>query len=882
MTDQVLALQALIDADDQPAFALDAELRYVAFNEAHASIMEALYGAQVERGKPLTECQTVAADRDTALVNLRRALSGERVVTCAYSGQGERRRFYEVTHQPLHDHTGAVAGVVVRATEVTERRRAQEELGQSRALLQSVIDGTTDAVYVKDVQGRYLLFNSAAEMVTGTAAADVLGKDDRVLFPADEAAVVMEGDRRILESGAAATYEEQVTVAGGQIATFLSTKGPVHDAAGNLLGLFGIARDITERSATERRQSRSEARLRAILESTADGILAVDIAEGTYKANRRFAEMWRIPPSVLESDDVEAPLKFALEQLEDPQTFLQGVRTLMESDKTSVETLRLRDGRVFERHTAPIIQEAGVAGRVWSFSDVSAETQARTQLRERERALTTLLANLPGMAYRCANDPSWTMEFVSAGCEELTGHVPEALVGSAAASYADLVLADDKQRLWDTIQAAIAADEAWTTTYRITSADGAVKWVWERGVATVAPDGAIMLEGFIQDITEQHEAQARLQMASAEWRRTFDAMGDSVALFDREGRIRRCNVATAELTGRSIEDLIDRPCYEAFHGTHDYHPHCPQLRAFASGLPETAIVEQDGSWLRITFDPEIDEDGRVCGGVHVVSDVSEIMEAEREIRRLNTDLERRVTARTAQLKAANEELEAFAYSVSHDLRAPLRAIDGFTQMVVEDAAERLDADDVRHLQRARSAAQSMASLIDDLLELSRASRVELSLADVDVSALADDVVAELRAGEPDRAVDVAIAPGLRAVADPTLLRMILSNLLSNAWKFTGKHASARIQVGDADRDGEPAFYVRDNGAGFDMESAGRLFGAFQRLHTAGEFQGSGIGLATVRRLVTKHGGRVWAESEVEKGSVFWFTLGERPPTSAAD
>ena len=231
-----------------------------------------------------------------------------------------------------------------------------------------------------------------------------------------------------------------------------------------------------------------------------------------------------------------------------------------------------------------------------------------------------------------------------------------------------------------------------------------------------------------------------------------------------------------------------------------------------------------------------------------------------------------MVGRTAELEAANKELEAFVYSVSHDLRAPLRAIDGFSQMVVEDAAERLDATDVEHLQRVRAAAGRMGLLIDDLLGLSRAARKDLLRESVDLSAMATSVLVDLRSEAPERRVEAVVQPDLVVDADATLLRMILTNLLSNAWKFTSRHETARIEVGVANTDGERAFFVKDDGAGFDMREAEHLFGAFQRLHTTDEFEGDGIGLATVQRLVARHGGRVWAEAEVEKGATLSFTL----------
>jgi signal transduction histidine kinase len=223
-------------------------------------------------------------------------------------------------------------------------------------------------------------------------------------------------------------------------------------------------------------------------------------------------------------------------------------------------------------------------------------------------------------------------------------------------------------------------------------------------------------------------------------------------------------------------------------------------------------------------------------------------------------------------EAANKELEAFAYSVSHDLRAPLRAIDGFSQALLEDYAARLDAGGRHYLDRVRANAQRMAQLIDDLLDLSRVSRSALQREAVDLSALAREIVAELRRAQPDRQVEVVIADGLRAVGDGRLLAVALQNLLGNAWKFTARQARARIELGRTNENGHSAFFVKDDGAGFDMRYVDKLFGAFQRLHSPQEFEGNGIGLATVQRIVRRHGGRVWATGEVGNGATFYFTV----------
>ena len=248
--------------------------------------------------------------------------------------------------------------------------------------------------------------------------------------------------------------------------------------------------------------------------------------------------------------------------------------------------------------------------------------------------------------------------------------------------------------------------------------------------------------------------------------------------------------------------------------------------------------------------------------------------AEEEVARLNADLERRVDQRTSQLEVTNRELESFAYSISHDLRAPLRALDGFSEILLQDYGEALDETAHGYLRRIKGAANHMAELMDGLLQLSRLSREELDLQEVDLSAIAAEVFTELREGDPGRDVAVSVAHRVTATADLRLARVVMANLIGNAWKFTARHEHAAIEFGEAAGDARGRrFYVRDDGAGFAMRYADNLFGAFQRLHTPEQFEGTGIGLATVQRIVHRHGGRVWAEGEVEKGATFWFTFG---------
>lgn len=266
----------------------------------------------------------------------------------------------------------------------------------------------------------------------------------------------------------------------------------------------------------------------------------------------------------------------------------------------------------------------------------------------------------------------------------------------------------------------------------------------------------------------------------------------------------------------------------------------------------------------------------------LTANIAELEQAREEIRTLNDQLEQRVAERTAQLETANRELSSFSYSVSHDLRAPLRHIASYAQILLDEQGENLSGDGVELLGRIRAAGTRMGELIDALLDLSRMSRDAVRCEPVDLGAMAREILDELRSKEPDRRVTATVAEHLEACADPGLIRSVLRNLLENAWKYTALTPDAVIEFGATEDNGTPVYYVRDNGAGFDMKYAGKLFEPFQRLHGEQEFGGTGVGLATVDRIIRRHDGSIWAESELDRGATFYFTLGEGESGPAGD
>lgn len=409
----------------------------------------------------------------------------------------------------------------------------------------------------------------------------------------------------------------------------------------------------------------------------------------------------------------------------------------------------------------------------------------------------------------------------------------------------------------DVVEALLLSKDGHTTPYYLTG-------------RRMLFEGAPCLVGMGVDVTERRRAEEAVRQSEERFRTTLDTMMEGCQLLGFDWKYLYLNDAAVAHNRRPASELLGRSILEAWPGFESTPVFAMLRRSMEERIPqhgETEFVFPDGSagWFDVRSQPSPE-------GLFILSiDISDRKKAQAELLALNKDLEHRVATRTVELESLNRELESFCYSVSHDLRAPLRGIAGFTHILQETCGPALDDTSRGYFERILSASSRMGELIDDLLKLSRVNREEFRQEDVSLSELATSVAEELHQSNPNQTVEFLVPPGLHTRGDARLLRIVLENLLGNAWKFTSKTSHPRIELGVRNEGSESVFFVRDNGAGFDMRYAGKLFGPFQRLHRLTEFPGTGIGLATVQRIIHRHGGRVWAEAAVNQGATIYFT-----------
>jgi PAS domain S-box-containing protein len=404
----------------------------------------------------------------------------------------------------------------------------------------------------------------------------------------------------------------------------------------------------------------------------------------------------------------------------------------------------------------------------------------------------------------------------------------------------------------------------------------------EISLSPLETESGILVSSTIRDITVRHETDKRLRDERNLLRTVIDNIPDYIFVKDRDGKMTLANNAVLrDIGGKTLEDVIGKSDFDILPKEEAERYFAQEQALLETGqsiinLEAPITVQNERHWVLSNKVPLRDSDGNIVGLVGINRDITERQEAEEKIRKLNSQLAKQVKERTqqlAQLKALNQELEAFSYSVSHDLRAPLRAMDGFSQALLEDYYDNVDDNGKEYLVLIRYESQRMAQLIDGLLNLSRFTRVELAWQEVDLSALVRKIAEELQRMEPHRKVEFDIEDVPAVCGDVRLLEVVFQNLIGNAWKYSSKKKDARIEFGTLQEDGKTFYFVRDNGAGFDMAYLNKLFGAFQRLHSSAEFEGTGVGLATVQRIVHRHGGIVRAKGESGVGATFYFTLG---------
>lgn len=645
-----------------------------------------------------------------------------------------------------------------------------------------------------------------------------------------------------------------------------------------------LERRVDERTAA---LADSEERYRRLVEVSPDAIMLTDLEGDVAFANQRAVELYGF-------DDVSEMLGRSSMELVAPEYHdlaMQNVARISEhgsSPHTDFVLLR-RDGSRFpaEVSASLLANAAGEPqGMIGTSRDISERLRMVEALRESEERYRTLFDNVPVGLYR--STPDGPILDANPALVELLGcrDRDEALAVNSRDVYIDSA---DRDR-WQALMVADGMVRDFEARWR--RADGETIWVKDTARAVHGDDGQVMYyEGTVEDVTERRRIQEALKGSESQFRAIFESSPLGIMVVGPDGRLSKVNSALctmlgydeSELRGMGSDQLVPRSDFEQV----DQRMREVMTSSRSSFGFEARCRTKSGEdvWCRISGTLL---DRSPLSGLAIMEDISERRRAEEAIRDLNEELEERVRQRTAELESANHELEAFAYSVSHDLRAPLRAIDGFSRILHEDHAEVLPQDARRYLHTVRDNAQQMDKLIQDLLAFSRMGRQPLAVETVACRHLVERIVEELWSDRDGREVEIVIGELPECRADPVQLRQVYGNLLANALKFTRERSKAVIEVGcryatdNGDgTGGEPVFFVRDNGVGFDMQYADKLFGVFQRLHRAEDYEGTGVGLAIVQRAIHRHGGRVWVEAGPDKGASFYFTLGGNPPDERA-
>ncbi|WP_228060489.1 MULTISPECIES: PAS domain S-box protein [unclassified Coleofasciculus] len=788
------------------------------------------------------------------------------------------------TLPPMYGHP---ATCVLVFQDITEHKQAERARTESQELFQSFMNYSPTLAFIKDEKGRYIYVNALVERLFNKSFADLVGKTDFDILPPQTARQVRENDQVVLSSGKAIELIETVPHEEGD-RYYLSLKFPLQDASGRKL-VAGMSLDITDRQQLEDELRQSEARFRRLVESNIIGICFPDLEGNILDANDAFLQMvgytreelhrgkinWRAmsPPEYQELDD---------RKVEELRAF--GTCTPFEKEYVR------KDGSRIPILVGAALLEESEQDTVAFIIDLSDRKEAEAALRESEARFRQMADTAPILIWM--SSPDKLCNYFNKGWLNFTGRTLEQELGKG---WSEAVHPDDLQQCLGNYTTAFDKRQEFTMEYRLRRFDGEYRWIFDIGTPRFAPDGTFLgYIGSCVDINERKQAEEEIVKLNQSHNRRIKELETLLEVIpigigiaeDAQCHYIRANPPLAQLlrispqvnASLSAPDC-EKPPFKVYRNGRELKvDELPMQYAAAHGVEvpnqEIEIVYDNGdsTQLLVSVAPLFDEESQPRGCIAAFLDITERKLSEAKIRQLNEQLERRVKERTAQLEVANQELESFSYSVSHDLRAPLRHIDGFVNLLQKRTGGTLDETSQRYFNTITQTVKQAGVMIDHLLALSRVGRTQLRWAAVDMNQLVQEIQRELTMDTNERVVHWQIAELPWVEGDASLLRLAVRNLLENALKYTRTRPQAEIVMGSTSTETEILFFVRDNGVGFDMRYVQKLFGVFQRLHTEQDFEGNGIGLANVQRIIHRHGGRTWAEGAVDKGATFYFSM----------